>query len=360
MSSYKMVRNRQINSIRVLLLVVFCLGNSLLLGSCNRVKENKATSTVERLNVRVELSSTMQLQDLETYSGTVEPYEQNQVCPAMAGRIDKVFVEVGDRVQAGQLLVQMDETQLLNARAQLLSLERDFSRIDTLKRLGSATQQQYDQIRTQLEVSRATVANLQKNTRLVSPITGIVTGRYYHAGELFAMSPTPESNGRAAIVTVMQINPVKVIINLPEGRLGSIRAGQKAKISLDAYPDKEFVGDVYRVAPTVHALSHTAKVEIKVPNADSQLKPGMFARVALSFGEVTRVVVPDLAVVRQRGTNDRAVFIASQGTAKRVLVKLGNRIDDKIEILDGLAPNDSVIVTGLRFLQDGHLIQVAK
>ena len=215
-------------------------------------------------------------------------------------------------------------------------------------------------MKTQLEVSRATVANLQKNTRLLSPISGIVTGRYYYAGELFAMSPTPESNGRAAIVTVMQVNPVKVLINLPEGRLGSVRVGQKAKVALDSYPEREFVGEVYRVAPTVHALSHTAQVEIKVPNNDLAIKPGMFARVLLSFGEVNRVVVPDLAIVRQRGTNDRAVYVATQGTARRVLVKLGNRVEDKVEILDGLSANDSVIVTGLRFLQDGHLIQVAQ
>ena len=331
-----------------------------LLNSCGSAEQAKDTGEAERLKVRVELSSTMRLQDNETFSGTVEAFEQNQVSPAMAGRIDKVFVEVGDRVVAGQQLVQMDETQLLTARAQMLTLERDFSRLDTLKRLGSATQQQYDQMKTQLEVSRATVANLQKNTRLLSPISGIVTGRYYYAGELFAMSPTPESNGRAAIVTVMQVNPVKVLINLPEGRLGSVRVGQKAKVALDAYPEREFVGEVYRVAPTVHALSHTAQVEIKVPNNDLAIKPGMFARVLLSFGGVNRVVVPDLAVVRQRGTNDRAVYVATQGTARRVLVKLGNRVEDKVEILDGLSANDSVIVTGLRFLQDGHLIQVAQ
>lgn len=336
------------------------IGFLFLLNACGSAEQTKETGEAERLNVRVELSSTMRLQDNETFSGTVEAFEQNQVSPAMAGRIDKVFVEVGDRVVAGQQLVQMDETQLLTARAQMLTLERDFSRLDTLKRLGSATQQQYDQMKTQLEVSRATVANLQKNTRLLSPISGIVTGRYYYAGELFAMSPTPESNGRAAIVTVMQVNPVKVLINLPEGRLGSVRVGQKAKVALDAYPEHEFVGEVYRVAPTVHALSHTAQVEIKVPNNDLAIKPGMFARVLLSFGEVNRVVVPDLAVVRQRGTNDRAVYVATQGTARRVLVKLGNRVEDKVEILDGLSANDSVIVTGLRFLQDGHLIQVAQ
>lgn len=336
------------------------IGFLFLLNACGSAEQTKETGEAERLNVRVELSSTMRLQDNETFSGTVEAFEQNQVSPAMAGRIDKVFVEVGDRVVAGQQLVQMDETQLLTARAQMLTLERDFSRLDTLKRLGSATQQQYDQMKTQLEVSRATVANLQKNTRLLSPISGIVTGRYYYAGELFAMSPTPESNGRAAIVTVMQVNPVKVLINLPEGRLGSVRVGQKAKVALDAYPEREFVGEVYRVAPTVHALSHTAQVEIKVPNNDLAIKPGMFARVLLSFGEVNRVVVPDLAIVRQRGTNDRAVYVATQGIARRVLVKLGNRVEDKVEILDGLSANDSVIVTGLRFLQDGHLIQVAQ
>ena len=97
---------------------------------------------------------------------------------------------------------------------------------------------------------------------------------------------------------------------------------------------------------------------MQVPNPQLQLKPGMFARMNLSFGEVERLLVPDLAIVQQRGTNDRAVFIAHQGKALRKIVKLGNRQGEYVEILDGLRLSDSVIPTGLRFLQDGHAIRV--
>ncbi len=341
------------------LLALLAAGLFSLLVACNsRTPQQTPTEVEQALEVRVAPTTSARVQDTETFSASVNAFEVNHVCPAIAGRIDAVLVDVGDLVSEGQKLVQMDETQLLTARAQLVSLERDFARLDTLRTLGSVTQQQYDQLHTQVEVSRAQVANLQKNTRLTAPIAGIVTGRYFHPGELFTMSPTPESAGRSAIVTIMQMNPVKVKFNLPEGRLGALKVGQAVDVTLDAYPNEHFQGTIYRLAPTVHALSHTLEVEVKVPNPQLRLKPGMFARINLSFGEVDRLLVPDLAIVQQRGTNDRAVFLAVQGKALRKVVKLGNRQGDKVEILGGLNLADSVITTGLRFLQDGHPIRV--
>lgn len=341
-------------------LLLSCLGlASFLLTACDGHSQQEPASAAEQaLDVRVALVTSARVEDTETFSATVDAFETNHVCPAIAGRIDALFVDVGDEVAAGQLLVQMDETQLLTSRAQLLTLERDLARLDTLRTLGSVTQQQYDQLHTQVEVARAQVANLQKNTRLTAPISGIVAGRYFHPGELFTMSPTPESAGRSAIVTLMQMNPVKVKFNLPEGRLGALKVGLPVSVTLDAYPNETFQGAVYRVAPIIHALSHTLEVEVKLPNPQLRLKPGMFARINLSFGEVNRLLVPDLAIVQQRGTNDRAVFLAHQGKALRKIVKLGNRQGDHIEILAGLQLADSVITTGLRFLQDGHAIRV--
>lgn len=341
------------------ILALYILGFLALLPACsNTTPQHSSNEAEQALDVRVALVSSARIEDSETFSATVDAFEVNHVCPAIAGRIDAVLVDVGDIVSAGQLLVQMDETQLLTSRAQLLTLERDLARLDTLRSLGSVTQQQYDQLHTQVEVARAQVANLQKNTRLTAPIAGVVTGRYFHPGELFTMSPTPESGGRSAIVTLMQMNPVKVKFNLPEGRLSALKIGQPVSVSLDAYPNDTFQGSVYRIAPTVHALSHTLEVQVQVPNPQLQLKPGMFARMNLSFGEVERLLVPDLAIVQQRGTNDRAVFIAHQGKALRKIVKLGNRQGEYVEILDGLRLADSVITTGLRFLQDGHAIRV--
>ncbi|MGP1460227.1 MAG: efflux RND transporter periplasmic adaptor subunit [Bacteroides sp.] len=344
---------------RIARLALYSLGFFALLPACSNTTPRHSSNEAEQtLDVRVALVSSARVEDSETFSATVDAFEVNHVCPAIAGRIDAVLVDVGDHVTAGQLLVQMDETQLLTSRAQLLTLERDLARLDTLRSLGSVTQQQYDQLHTQVEVARAQVSNLQKNTRLTAPIAGVVTGRYFHPGELFTMSPTPESGGRSAIITLMQINPVKVKFNLPEGRLSALKVGQPVSVTLDAYPNATFQGSVYRIAPTVHALSHTVEVQVQVPNPQLQLKPGMFARMNLSFGEVDRLLVPDLAIVQQRGTNDRAVFIAHQGKALRKIVKLGNRQGEYVEILDGLRLADSVITTGLRFLQDGHAIRV--
>ncbi|MGP1363146.1 MAG: efflux RND transporter periplasmic adaptor subunit [Bacteroides sp.] len=332
---------------------------SLLLTGC-RSNTKKNESAQEILSVRTTLAASMLIDDTETYSATVEPYEQHHVCPATPGIINKILVEVSDNVTTNDLLIEMDPTQLLNARVQLANLEKEFTRIDTLKTIGSATQQQYDQIKTQLDIAKASLTNIEKNTYLRAPISGTITGRYYQAGELFAMAPTPESNGRTAIVTIMKTNPSKVVLNIPEKRLNRLHLGQQATIQLDAYPNRQFSGEIFRIAPTIHPLSHTVKVEIRVPNYDQILKPGMFARATLHFGECLHTVVPDLAIVHQRGSNLRAVFIVNNGKARRVVVKTGNENNGNIEILEGVKPKDSIIISNLRYLQDGYPIQIAK
>ena len=145
------------------------------LGILALLPQHSSNEAEQALDVRVALVSSARVEDSETFSATVDAFEVNHVCPAIAGRIDAVLVDVGDIVSAGQLLVQMDETQLLTSRAQLLTLERDLARLDTLRSLGSVTQQQYDQLHTQVEVARAQVSNLQKNARLTAPIAGVIS-----------------------------------------------------------------------------------------------------------------------------------------------------------------------------------------
>lgn len=330
-----------------------CGGNS---------KENSRDLSPEqdtsRVLVRTARSTIREVADKREFSGRIEPFEQNHITAGIAGRINRVLVDVGDRVRKGQLLVQMDPTQVTTLKAQLATLERDYKRLDTLHAIGSVPKQQYDQIKTQYEVTKEQLANLQRNTQLTSPIDGVITGKYYNEGEFFAMSPTPQSGGRAAIVSVMQINPVKVLLNLPESLYGKVKPGMEVTISLDAYEDREFKGKVFRLYPTVDALSHTAPLEISVPNSEGLLRPGMFARAEIPFGRVNRVLVPDLAVMQQRGTNEKFLYIVEGSIARRVAVIPGGRVGDELEIIEGLEGEEEVIISGMRQLQDGRAVRV--
>ncbi len=164
------------------------------------------------------------------YTATVLPFEEVNMAPSAPGRIEKIYVEVGDKINKGDKLFLMDRTQLFQLKLQLSNLEKDLNRIDTLLRSGSAKQQQYDQMKTQYDVTKTNVDFMEQNTLLKAPFNGIVTGKYFEDGEIYSGSPTTQS-GRSAVVTVQQVNPLKVDVSVSEQYFPLIKKGMKAKVS---------------------------------------------------------------------------------------------------------------------------------
>jgi len=293
------------------------------------------------------------------YTATIQAYEEVNMAPSTPGRVDKIYVEVGNRVQKGQKLFLMDRTQYYASKIQLANLEKDLARMDTLMKVGSIKAQTYDQTKAQYEVTKTNVDFMEKNTLLEAPFGGIITGKYLEDGELY--SGAPGMSGKAAVVTLMQINPVKVIVSVSEQYYPLIKNGMSARIVADVYPDKEFTGRIFRVHPTIDPMSRTFLAEIQIPNGTEMLRPGMFARVYIDMGEVEAFVVPSSSVLVQEGTNDRFIFVADGNTASRRLVKLGKRFDDKVEIAEGeLKEGDNLVIDGQARLTNGQSIEIAK
>lgn len=282
------------------------------------------------------------------------------MAPSTPGRIEKIYVEVGDKVNKGDNLFLMDRTQLYQLKLQLSNLEKDLNRIDTLLRSGSAKQQDYDQMKTQYDVTKTNVDFMVKNTLMKSPLYGVVTGKYFEDGELYSGAPTTQT-GRSAVVTVMQVNPLKVSVNISEQYYPLITRGMKASIIADVYKGESFTGSVFRVAPTVNEATRSFTVEIELPNRNDLLKPGMFVRVAMDLGEVETFVVPANTVLVQEGTNLRYVFVADNNSAKRIEVIIGKRFDDQLEIIsETLKEGDRIITEGQSRLITGDKIQTVK
>jgi len=233
--------------------------------------------------------------------------------------------------------------------------------MDTLHKLNSISEQQYEMAKTQYEVIKTNVDFLSKNTVLVSPINGIVTGKYFESGELYGAMPNTPA-GKAAVITLMQINPLKAKINISERFYPLIRNGMKASVKVDIFPDKSFSGEVFRVYPTISADTRTFPVELIISNNNEILRPGMFARVSLDMGETDALIVSAIAVLKQEGTNDRYVFIAeNDSVARKVIVQIGQRFDDKIEIVsDEIKEGDNIIIAGQEKLLDGSNIKVVR
>jgi RND family efflux transporter MFP subunit len=293
------------------------------------------------------------------YTATIQAFEEVNMAPSTPGRVDKIYVEVGDRVQKGQKLFLMDRSQYYASKIQLANLEKDLARMDTLMKVGSIKAQTYDQTKAQYEVTKTNVDFMEANTLLEAPFPGIITGKYLEDGELY--SGAPGMSGKAAVVTLMQINPVKITVSISEQNYPLIKKGMQARVTADVYPDREFEGRIFRIHPTINPMSRTFNAEISIPNGTELLRPGMFARVYIDMGEVEAFVVPSNSVLVQEGTNERFIFVADGNVASRRVVKPGKRFDDKVEIAEGdLKVGDNLVIDGQARLTDGLNIEVVK
>lgn len=339
------------------------LAGGILLASCAPKEKQKAAAaagaadSVAAIPVKVMPVSRTTIARTIDYTSTILAYEEVNLAPSTPGRVDKIYVEVGDRVQKGQNLFLMDRTQYYANKIQLANLEKDLARIDTLFKLGSVTEQLFDQTNAQYEVMKTNVEFMEENTLLEAPFDGIITGKYLEDGELY--SGAPGMSGKAAVVTLMQINPVKIIVSISEQYFPLIRNGMKVRVTADVYPDKRFDGTIFRVHPTIDAMSRTFRAEIRISNGSELLRPGMFVRAFIDMGEVETVVIPASTVMLQEGTNERYVFVVENGVAVRKPVTLGQRFDDRLEIAGGgLKVDDSLVTEGQARLNNGQQVEI--
>ncbi|MCL2683224.1 MAG: efflux RND transporter periplasmic adaptor subunit [Bacteroidales bacterium] len=333
------------------------LATALLLTSCGGSKQEEIT--VDELpQVRVETLKKEPVEQSRDFTGTVQSFKQNDITPSMPVRIDNILVDVGDNVKKGQVLVEMDVVNRQQLQLQLANLERELERVTELHKTGGISQQQVDQLTVQVNIQRTAMQNMIENTTLRAPFDGVVTGRYYHPGEMFSMSPT--ASGRAAILTVMTLAPLKVTIHVNEEYFSRVKAGVKVDVTTDIYPGVSFRGAVHIVHPTIDPMTRTFGVEVQIPNSDLRLRPGMFARVNVNFGSMERVVAPDLAIIRQTGTNDRYVFVYENGIVHKVKVQVGRQVGNRVEILDGLNEGDQVVVAGMARLLDQSKVRIVE
>lgn len=292
------------------------------------------------------------------YTATLEAFEEVNLAPASPGRINRIYVEEGDRVNKGQKLFLMDQTQLHQAEIQLGNLKTDLQRLATLLETGDIPRQQYDQMKTQVEVTESNVEFLKENTVIYAPFNGIITGKYFENGEMYSGAPNTTA-GKAAVLTIMQLNPLKAIVNISERYIPVIKEGMTASVTADVYSDREFTGKVSLVHPVVNPMTRSFEVEITLPNTERDLKPGMFVRVSVFLGEEEAYVVPSNVVLQQEGTNNRYVFINRNGVAIKQNVTLGKRFDEKVEIIsDEISDGEMLVIDGQAKLTNGDKIQV--
>lgn len=322
-----------------------------VIASCSEQKKQTAV-VEEKPQVRLETVNVQPVAQTQEFTATVDADVVNNISPSVVLRIDKILVEVGDRVHAGQLLAEMDRSSLIQSKTQLDNIQLEYDRQLALYEVGGTSKQLLDAQQVQLDVARTSYENLKENTQLISPIDGIVTARNYDNGDMY-------SAGKP-LLTVQKIVPVKLMIHVSEGFYTQVKEGMPVKIHLDVYKDETFTGKVSLVYPTIDAATRTFPVEITLDNKDMRVRPGMFARVTIDFGTERRVVLPDLAVVKQTGSGDRYVYVYNDGKVDFVKVELGRRTDTRYEVLSGVPDGARVVVAGQSRLYDGAEVTVVE
>ena len=324
--------------------------------SCGGKKEAtsvKDASVAEKVQTQV-LAKEKIARQLEL-SSTLEGYESMSISPSLTGKIEHIYVEVGSRVSRGQLLVRMDQTQLNTTKINLASAQTEFARVQALKETGSVSQQVYDQTKTQLDNLTENEKFLQANTFVKAQFSGVIAAKNYEDGELYSGAP---------ILSLQQISMLKAIINIPEAYYPLVKKGMKVEVRSDIYKDDVFPATIEIVYPTIDPASHTFQAKLRIPNAKEKIRPGMYVKTTLALGEAETIVVPYQAVLKLTGSNERYVFVNDNGTARRVTVTLGQRFDDRIEVIpeneEELKEGDELVVVGQARLVDGSKLQIVE
>ena len=316
----------------------------------SKTAEQPQAAEVRLPNVTIMAASYKDVPQSDVYTANVEAYAKNNIAPQSPSRIQKIYVEVGDFVRAGQIVAKMDEVSLNQSKLSMANDSLEYSRIKKLYEQGGVSKSDFDAMELKYNVTRSQYQNLLENTILRSPVSGVITARNYDQGDMYGGSP---------IYVVEQITPVKLYVGISEMDYTRVKKNDTVTLTADALPGKTFTGRIARIYPTIDAATHTFTAEVNVANSDRLLRPGMYVRVTVNFGSNHSIVVPDDCVVKQQGSGVRSVFVLqADNTVKEVVVTLGRHFGTEYEILSGVAEGDKVVVKGQASLKNGSKVNV--
>jgi RND family efflux transporter, MFP subunit len=337
----KLIKN--ISLLLVAGIMVSCGGN-------DKKKNNTAEEPEKKILVKTTFAKKQIVDQTQEFTATVEAEAKNNIAPNNPVRINKIYVEVGDRVARGQKLVQMDATNLTQLELQIENSKKDFNRIDELYNVGGISKANWDASKMALDLQVASYNTLLENTQLVAPISGIITARNYDNGDMYGA-------GKPVLV-IEQITPVKLLIEVSEQYYTQVKKGLKTDVKLDVFGDEIIKGEISLIHPTLNATTRTFTVEIKIANNDQRVRPGMFGRVTLNFGQKEGIVIPDVAIQKQIGTNERFAFVIKNGIAEQRAITIGRQNDKYVEILSGIEDGDEIAITSISRLENGKAVTI--
>ncbi len=378
--------------------------------SCSKSETAQARTGDAAKQVKVELVRRDSVRRSVDVVGTLAAVDQVMISSEADGKVRRILADLGDRVKAGQVLIELDSEKqkytyeqqqaalarslaqygasdpnqlpeiektpdVRRANAELVQATQAFDRANELFKRTLISQQALDDARAALQAARSRYdsalqggkdlrASIQaseatmkladrqlRDTQIRAPFDGYVEKRLVNLGELV--------KEQMPVMAVVRLDPLKVIAEIPERMTPWITDGRPVELRVDAYQGRTFTGKVTRISPAVNAATRAFPFEALVPNADAALKPGTFARVHVEIGKVDDVLTLPYSAIQYRYGVNRVFVVAGDRLAVRELT-VGERIGDRIEVTSGVKQDERVAVTDVDTLTEGTLVAVTK
>ncbi len=324
-------------------------------GKSNANSNNKKD---EKVIVPVEVGAVIQ-GDIAAYltgTATIEAEEETEVVAKVGGVVEKILVEEGETVSAGEILAKLDaeriSVELAQARASLNRLESNYRRNKDLHAKQLVSTELFQQSKYEYEQQQAAyeLAELNlKYTSIRTPIGGVTSERLIKVGNMILPNQP--------VFHVTGLNPLIAVLHVPEGQLRRLREGLDAQLAVDAVKNEKFSGRIKRISPVVDPETGTVKVTIETRDESGLLRPGMFARIKIIYDVHENIVkAPKDAIIAE--DREASVFVVQDSLAIRRNITIGYTNTTHVEILEGLAVGDTVVTTGKGSLKDSTSVEI--
>ncbi len=314
----------------------------------------------------------------ETLTGDILPIQQANIFSKVNGNIEKIFVDIGDRVNQNQLLALIDTTiyaqnakqakaNFMQAEANYVNAKLNYERNKKLLIQKLIAQQDLDNAKTSFEVASAQreateAAYNNASTQLdyckvAAPFTGTITKRLLDPGAYVTASTGIQSS---VLFTLMNIDRLKTIVNVPERSVPYLKNVKDVVITADALPNQKFGGRISKISQSIDLATRTMSVEIDIDNSAKTLKPGMFATVQFILEKKYNTPIVPNQVVLNDEKGDFVYLLNSDTTVSKKYVKIGIRMDSTFEVLSGVDTESRVVFIGQNLVKDKMKVKIAK
>ncbi|MDN5203699.1 efflux RND transporter periplasmic adaptor subunit [Fulvivirgaceae bacterium BMA10] len=362
--------NNHIKNIKKGLLVIITIVFTInLLTSCGP-SENQ-TESLAPVKVNVEKSQLTAVPKSYRFTGKVTSENRTVLSTKVLGQISELSVEEGEAVKKGQILINIKNSELKakreaakanleEAQVNFENLEKNYHKIKRLFDKGSAAEHELDNASTAYRSAKARVTSIRQNineieelikyTNLVSPIDGFISKKYLNEGDMAAPGQP--------LLAIESLDNLEIEINVPEFEIKLFQPGDPVSAEINAVEGTHLEGRIDRVVPSSAFSGSQYIVTVRLDHKYEQVHPGMFARVNLLKGQEQKILIPKEAI-HEKGQLSGVFTLNQQGKAMLRWIRLGQEYPDGVEVLSGLGPEETYILSSAGRIADGMPVEVA-